>query len=112
MSAIVPAIEARLTRSPFVAPEMWQCGPRDEEGAAQVDGLLEVPRLRLGLADRAGDPDPGRVDQHVEAAVGRDVLGDEPRAILLGRHVRLRRSSGLKAVAGRLEPFQLAARRG
>ena len=60
---------------------------RDEERAAEVDGLLEVELLRLHVADPAGDAHAGRVDEHVEPAVGLEVRRDEPRAVVLAADV-------------------------
>ena len=54
------------------------------------------------------DADPGRVDEHVEAAVALDVLGDEPAAVVLARDVGLD-DRGAEALAGRFEPLELAA---
>ena len=50
---------------------------RDEEGAAKIDRLLEIPRLRRRVAGRSRNPDAGRVDEHIDPAVELEVLGDE-----------------------------------
>ena len=55
---------------------------RDEHEAAQVDRELAVDVLQLRVLDSARDPDPGRVDEHVETAVALDVLAHEPLAVL------------------------------
>ena len=43
--------------------------------------------LRLQRLDRAGDPDPRRVDEHVQAAEALAMLGDDADAVLLLAHV-------------------------
>ncbi len=59
----------------------------DEQQPAQIDAELQVDVLRLQRLDRAGDPDSGRVDEHVEAAVALRVLRDDPDAVVLLAHV-------------------------
>ena len=90
---------------------MRKGGARDEEGATQIDALLEIPGFRRRVADPAGDSDPCRVDEHVQPTMGLDVLGDEPVAILLGRHIRRHdRGVDTEPCARRLQPVQLAPR--
>ncbi len=52
--------------------------------------------------------DPGRVDEHVDAAVALEVLGDEPETVVLARDVRLH-DRGVQALAGGFEAIELAA---
>ena len=53
-----------------------------------------------------GDADPGRVDEDVEAAVELQVLGDEPDAIVLARHVGLH-DRGVEALPRGFEAVEL-----
>ena len=77
----------------------------DEEGTAQVDRLLEIPGLRLGVAARPCDPEAGGVDEHVHAPVELHMLGHEPGAVVLERHVS-RNDRGVEALAGDLESLE------
>ena len=62
-------------------PQERDRGLRDEEEPAQVDGELEIVVLRRQVLDPPADPDPGRVDEHVEAPEPVAVLGDDTRRI-------------------------------
>ena len=53
----------------------------------QVDRELHVEVLGLDLVHRRADPDAGVVDEHVEAAVGLAVLGEDADHVLLVGHV-------------------------
>ena len=55
--------------------------------ARRLTAELHVEVLGLDLLHRRADPDPGVVDQHVEAAVGLAVLGEDADHVLLVGHV-------------------------
>ena len=93
------------------APQLRQRRPGDEEGAAEVDRLLEIPGLRRRVADRAGDPDAGRVDEHVEAAVALEVLGDEPERSRPRSTTSACDDRGVQALAARLRAGRASGRR-
>src|SRR6185295_117873 len=63
----------------------------------QVDAELHVEVLGLDLLHRRSDADAGVVDEHVEAAVGLSVPGEDADEVLLLGHVR---RSALDLVAG------------
>ena len=73
-------------------------GLRDEHEPEQVDVLLPLDVLELGVLEAGHDADPGRVHEHVEAAAACDVLLDDARALLRLRDVR---RHGLAAELGR-----------
>ncbi len=76
----------------------------DVDHAAEAgDGLV------LG---RHRGADAGVVHEHVEVAVERDGVGDEPLAVVVGQHVAGHRDEPLAEVAGeRLEPVGAPGRR-
>src|SRR5215203_2963859 len=59
-----------------------------EDQRPQVDGQLHVEVLGLDLLHRRPDPDPGVVDEHVEAAVGLAVGSENGKHVVLLGHVR------------------------
>ena len=82
------------------SPQVRQSGPGDENQPAEVHVELQVDPLHVLLVDFAGHPNPGRVDQDVEAVVNLDVCGHGALAVvwvpdvrddLLGRQLRRRR---------------------
>ena len=81
----------------------------DEEGAAQVDGLLEVPAFVVVSPIVPGDPDAGRVDEHVEATVRLEVLGDERARILVATSTAIAAASSSPAAASRRSTVRAAS---
>ena len=55
--------------------------------ARRLTAELHVEVLGLDLLHRRADPDPGVVDEHVEAAVGLAVLGEDADDVVLVGHV-------------------------
>ena len=93
------------------APEVRQRRARDEERTAQVDRLLEIPRLRRRVADRPAMPTPAELTRTSRPPWISDVLGDEPAQSSSYRHVGLRRSRrrGLRAAASSRSSFRPAS---
>ena len=82
--------------------------------ARRLTAELHVEVLGLDLLHRRADPDPGVVDQHVEAAVGLAVLGEDADHVLLLGHVGGDaldlEAVGAQALGGRLELLGAARR--
>ena len=67
---------------PLRRPQVRERRLRHEQEAAEIDRELAVDVLELSVLDPPGDADPRRVDEHVQAALARDVLLDDAGAVV------------------------------